>query len=192
MAAVESSDVLRGTAIAEGSLLDHTVALTYLRACIPKGRHKLWEPVLAYLQMDSTGPLASALDTPLMLWLMSRIYLNTGRDPARLADKGFFPDRSAIESHLLDEFVPSLIAMHPPEDNTPSRPRHNWNVRQAQRGLGYLAMRLNILGQRDFAWWHLGDYIEGCIDPERSPRTVNVSFRGRIRELIGTLAIVLP
>jgi hypothetical protein len=192
MAALESSRVLRGTAVAEGTLLDHTVALAYLRACIPEGQRKLWEPVLAHVQMDSTSPLASALDTPLMLWLITRIYVDGRRDPARLADKKPFPDRGAVESYLLDDLVPSLFTMHPPEDNTPSRPQHKWNVRQAQRGLGYLAMRLNIMVQSDFFWWHLLDYTAGSIDPERNPRTVNVSLRGRVRELTGTLAIFLP
>jgi hypothetical protein len=190
--AVDSRDVLRGAAVIEAEPLDRADARAYLTSCIPELRRELWKPVLACLRPNSRRPLASALNTPLMLWLLSRTYLDTGRDPEELADEELFPNRQSIESHLFSNLIPSLIETHPPDRHIPSRPRRKWDVRRAQSGLGFLALHLNNLQKRDLAWWLLPDDIFGQVAMRRSPRFVDINFRERSRELLPALVIWLP
>ena len=109
------------------------------------------------------GPVARALSTPLALWLLRKVYLDTQRDPAALTDKKCFPTADAITRHLLDDLVGAALSANPPEHNPddpddfdhPFRPRRHWDPGDAQRWLSFLAHHRNDSGTRDLQWWRL-------------------------------------
>lgn len=126
----------------------------YLReatAARPDGR---WDPLLARLHAEPDGPLAAALTTPLLLGLARTVYEDGDgdADPAELADWARFADRAAIESHLLEEFVPAVYAPRTYRVG-PARPRYT--ARQATRWLAFLAWHLRRTGTQELAWWRL-------------------------------------
>ena len=52
-----------------------------------------WEPVYHRLRGQPGHPLASALSTPLMVWLARTTYADPASNPAELADTTRFPHR---------------------------------------------------------------------------------------------------
>ncbi|MFC4606915.1 NACHT domain-containing protein [Streptomyces maoxianensis] len=111
-----------------------------------------WESALA-LASASKGDLAAtpvgqALSTPLMVGLARVIYSDGPRDPKELLDTERFATASAMETHLLEQFVPAVYEQ-----------RQRWRAGDASRWLGYLAERP---GRRDIAWWTLADSVPRC------------------------------
>ncbi|WP_113701780.1 NACHT domain-containing protein [Nonomuraea lactucae] len=100
-----------------------------------------WEPLLDRLRAEPDGPLATALTTPLMLYLVRTTYEHPGTRPAELLDVSRFGTARAIEEHLLDAFVPATYA---PYHGLPYAPV------QAGRWLGTLAH-----APRELRWWNL-------------------------------------
>ena len=108
-----------------------------------------WEPVLKVLGTDT--PAGQALGTPLMVGLARAIYnprpgelAGDLPDPAELCN---FANRSAVEAHLFDGFVPA--SYRPPT-------RGRWTVTQAEKWLVFLARHLEqTVGGPDLAWWQL-------------------------------------
>ena len=111
-----------------------------------------WQHVFERLDEDPGGVLAQTLATPLMTWLARTVYRDRNSEPAELLDQALFPDRAAIESHLIGEFVPAAYAAR----QTRSRP-HSFRCspRQATRWLGFLARRLDRSQTQEIAWWQL-------------------------------------
>ncbi|GAA5216596.1 NACHT domain-containing protein [Streptomyces thinghirensis] len=108
-----------------------------------------WTSVLASAAEDGGGlehtPVGRALSTPLMVGLARSVYSDGPRDPAALLDGGRFPSPSAVEDHLLEQFVPAVYER-----------RSRWPVQDAQRWLGHLARRSDRSG---IAWWKLADAV---------------------------------
>ena len=110
-----------------------------------------WDPVLAML--GTKAPAAQALGTPLMVGLARVIYNPRPgelggplRDPVELCDPAL-ADRTAVESHLFDAFVPATYR-HDPADR--------WKAPDAERWLAFLARHLDrVIGGPDLAWWRL-------------------------------------
>lgn len=157
-AAVHAGDVLTAAAVIEAEPLDADVVTTYLNACIPPNRFPAWQPVLAGLRASPTGPLAAALTTPLMLWLLRAVYIdqpqNAGRPaPDGLLDAGRFAEPGQVRMHLLDALIPALFGGVARAGSVP--PRRRWRAPDAQRWLGYLAAHLQQRQTRDLAWWQL-------------------------------------
>jgi hypothetical protein len=121
-------------------------ALRYLRE-VPEqnddGR-QIWEPVADELlknpPTESAWYVREALTTPLMVAIARDVYSKEG-DPADLL-KQCYTSKEDVEDHLLRSFVPAIYMDSPPR----------WTPRQAERALGYLAMRL----ESDIAWWRFG------------------------------------
>jgi hypothetical protein len=115
---------------------------------LPQDRQRLVDRVRAV----PDGPVAQALDSPLMLGLVRDTY---GRDDdvGELLDTDRFPTREAVEDHLLARVVP--VAYRAGPDAPPPRE----GVEQAQRWLGHLAYRMHRDATRDFAWWRLHRWI---------------------------------
>jgi hypothetical protein len=123
-----------------------------------------WRSVFARLASEPTGPLAQALSTPLMVWLVRTIYTQPGSQPVELIDPDRFPDAISIENHLLDALIPALYADRP---NSPgARAKHMYRASQASHWLTLLArysmntqsnkVGLSTGGQStDLAWWDL-------------------------------------
>ncbi|SDW27725.1 Transcriptional regulator, contains XRE-family HTH domain [Amycolatopsis xylanica] len=153
-AAVAGTDVLTAAAGVELTDLSPADWASYL----PRSARKLtaddatvWDPILARLRddPDSLAHLTAVLATPLMVVLARTIYSDSpGRDPGELLDTTRFPIPSAIEDHLLDDFVPTVYRQRPGEQR--------WDPDHAERWLRLLAAHLHDLGTRDLAWWQLG------------------------------------
>ncbi len=143
--------VLTGGAVIEPeSLLPDDIA-AYLRSCVRDRLDGGWPDLLSALA-DRNTPMARALTTPLELWLLRKVYIDTGADPGELLDTRRFPTATEITDHLLDHLVPAAITAHH-DLNRPSR-RH-WDPDAAQRWLSFLAAHLHADGSRDIAWWRL-------------------------------------
>ena len=154
-AAVAAGDVLRTAAVIEPDPLSPRQAAAYLKSCIPPAQRAVWKPVLGRLGRRPATPLALALATPLMLWLVRHVYLDTGRDPSGLADSSVFPTAETVQAHLMDDLIPALISANPPNQAQLGRPRRNWDPGKAQRWLRYLACHLRRQRTPDLAWWQL-------------------------------------
>ncbi|MGW8697259.1 NACHT domain-containing protein [Streptomyces eurythermus] len=152
---------LNGAAAITLQPLDAAAASTYLIRDAG-GAHSSaagrWAPVLTSLGTNS--PAATALKTPLALFLARTIYNprpGEGRgglpDPGDLCNEGRFPDANAVLTHLFRAYVPAAYRPHP-QSPCP------WTAEQAQHYLGTLA---GLLEQRDsgtdIAWWDLASRL---------------------------------
>jgi hypothetical protein len=156
-AVTAAGDVLNAAAVIEALPLTPAGAAGYLRTCIPPALDSIWRSVLAALRARTPPALAEALSTPLDLWLLRTVYIAPHVDPAPLLDPVRFPDKAAVQVHLLDQLIPAVIHTHP-ATNDPAelfRPRRQWDPTDARRRLEALAHLLHGAQTRDFAWWHL-------------------------------------
>jgi DNA-binding SARP family transcriptional activator len=134
--------------------LDDAIAFLTARKRIGDRR---WEPVVDHLRRHPAGALAQALSTPLMVDLARTAYTSPATDPAELRDTALFPDRGAIEEHLLDAYLPAVYPHRPPPPGPRGRstqPRR-YDPQQAQQWLTFLAAQLHSMGIRELAWWRL-------------------------------------
>jgi hypothetical protein len=116
----------------------------------------LWEPVLQRLAASPESPLAQAFRTPLMVSLAISAYESSGSAPAELLDAARFPDQQAVERSLLQSFVPAAYKHYPPAPAEFPEPQlRRYRPTDAQRWLGFLAIRMTLRGQPDLAWWEL-------------------------------------
>jgi hypothetical protein len=147
--------ILSSAAVVEIEPVEVSAALAYLSDARP-GDHR-WQQVHEHLCEHPGHPLASALSTPLMVWLARTAYAAAGTNPAELVDSERFTDRAAVEEHLLERLVPALYEDHPPAllpgrvTRTPTR----YSPQDAGKWLRFLANHLNRHGTRDLAWWQL-------------------------------------
>lgn len=126
----------------------------YLRAAAP-GNADRWEPVFQHWHDNPTGPLAQALQTPLMVWLARAAYGPPDTEPGQLCDAERFPDRESIEDHLLSHFVAVGYAPIPvPRAQATHAPRRVAEDDAAQ-WLTFLARHTMRIGVPDLAWWRL-------------------------------------
>lgn len=155
--------MLAGGAVIEPRPIKAADATAYIRNRLPPSRRAGWAEVLATLTAGPDGPLARALSTPLALWLLRKVYIDTQRNPAALCDRARFPTADAITEHLLDDLVDAALSANPPEHDPddpddfdhPFRPRRQWNADDAQRWLSFLARHTSDSGTRDLQWWRL-------------------------------------
>ncbi|MEV4136901.1 hypothetical protein AB0J72_32595 [Dactylosporangium sp. NPDC049742] len=107
-----------------------------------------WEPVLDALRRDPEGPLASALSTPLMVFLTRRAYQQPSTDPGALLG---FTSAEPLRQHLIERF---LDTVHPD-------PRE---AAKARRRLGFLARHLrDTVRGPDLEWWRLARAVPGPV-----------------------------
>ena len=109
-----------------------------------------WQRVRAELRGRPRGPLAQALRTPLMAWLMRVAYADPATDPGELCDLARFPGQAAIEDHLLGHLAAALYPAHPVAGRKTRR-----DDRNAGRYLAFLASQVKAAGTADIAWWQL-------------------------------------
>ncbi|WP_145767619.1 NACHT domain-containing protein [Streptomyces brevispora] len=159
-------------AMAEEPLLDsRTVRLlpllpedtvTYLESHFPDDLDR-WQPVLRSLREDATGPLATTLSRPLMLFLARATYQPRDSAPEDLLDEARFDASEQIEEHLLDMFVPVVFESPPvgAYEGNPARASRDWPAPEAKRYLSFLAgcldsqRRSGEHGAADLNWWAL-------------------------------------
>ncbi|WP_165495102.1 NACHT domain-containing protein [Actinomadura roseirufa] len=147
-------DVVTGAAVIEPAPVGPSDAAAHLAGCLPPSPGGAWPRVLADLRDDPGGPLAKALTTPLALWLLRTVYVDTGTDPGVLRDLAAFPTAESITDHLLDELVGAAISL-PASRDAAFRPRRSWNPGSARRWLTFLAAGLDRSTTTDLAWWRV-------------------------------------
>ncbi|HEU5475286.1 MAG TPA: hypothetical protein VFV67_31975 [Actinophytocola sp.] len=162
-AAVAAAGTTLGrAAVVELEPVDIGAVAGYLPAGQPEGSRR-WAPLIAALRTNPDGPLASALSTPLMVYLARAVYSAPDRDPAWLCDPRRWPAASQMEDHLLDAYLPALYAgggaAAPAASGSPLL--GDYPAAQAQRWLANLAARMATLRTRDLAWWQLPQTIPG-------------------------------
>ncbi|WP_344629681.1 NACHT domain-containing protein [Streptomyces glaucosporus] len=136
-----------------------------------------WDAVIARLGTDT--PVGQALGTPLGLFLARTIYNPRPQvvshsvpvsHPDELCDTTTFPNRSAVDRHLFNAFIPASYSPHSP---APSK----WSTGQAHRTLAFLARNLETKhdGSPDLVWWEI---------PSDIPRRAHFLLNGLLFGLI--------
>jgi hypothetical protein len=161
-AVLRGGTLLAAAAVVEIEPIGLEDAVSFLTARQPAGDTR-WQPVVEHLRRHPRGPLAQALSTPLMVDLARTAYSGPATDPAELSEAARFPDRAAIEEHLLDAFLPAAYPRRPPPPAPAAGMRpaalHQYGPEQARRWLTFLARHLKRTRTRDFAWWQLAEAI---------------------------------
>ncbi|GAA0378988.1 NACHT domain-containing protein [Acrocarpospora corrugata] len=152
---------LAGGAVIEPRPVKSADVVAYIEGRLPAGQRTVWAGVLAAVRREPDGPIAEALSTPLALWLLRKVYIDTRTDPGGLCDREYFPTSTSITEHLLDNLVHAAFATVLPEDEQavvrgghPFRPRRGWDPDDAKRWLSFLARHMTQ-DNRDFRWWEL-------------------------------------
>jgi hypothetical protein len=159
-AAVDSAnDAIRAATVMEPKAVRLKDAIDFLRrTSAQEPRADRWSPLFEHLRRAPEGPLAVALSTPLMVSLLRAVYAGSDGDPRELTDFHRFPDRAAIENHLIGALVPTLIDRARRLPGPGERPAA-WDPIQTQRWLTFLATHLHRLDTRDLAWWQLREAV---------------------------------
>ncbi|MFD2415241.1 NACHT domain-containing protein [Amycolatopsis pigmentata] len=152
-AAVDASDVFRHAAVLRAQPVSPGAAIAYLRASVPPRRLTRWQPV--FDGITAKGPLAETLSTPLMVWLARVVYSASSASPAELTDQERFPERAAIEEHLLGGFVPAVFPGTPEPEDHPGPSTRAWPSDRAERWLRFLADHLTRARTEHLRWWQL-------------------------------------
>ena len=151
-------EVLRGAAVIEAQPLETGDIATYLNHCLGPQPRGTWPDVLAEIRAGRgrAVPLVDALTSPLVLWLLRKVYIDPHRDPGVLNDRRQFATPQAVVDHLLDYLVLATMAVDIPHDDSgQSQAGHRWKPEDARRWLSYLAHQLKVRHSRDIAWWEL-------------------------------------
>ncbi|MFB9661471.1 NACHT domain-containing protein [Glycomyces mayteni] len=130
--------------------LDTEQIRLYLEAALTGRERPRWDPVFAAL--DTGGPLADALATPLVLSLAPKVFDGTSdlADPARVTA---FDGPEALKAHVLREFAPSRFALAPDEED---RRKGRVAREDAMRWLASIARGTARGGEREpVRWWRL-------------------------------------
>ncbi|RKT57953.1 NACHT domain-containing protein [Saccharothrix australiensis] len=131
--------------------LDHEEIAGYLRSHSDPVTAARWEPIFLHLRAEPDGRLADALSTPLAVWLAGVVYADG--EPSELLDRSRFPDRRAIEDHLVDAMVAGAFGDRGVAHQ--ARASQVWPRDKAVRWLTFLAEEMRARGITDLAWWEL-------------------------------------
>ncbi len=152
MAGAAARATLQGAAAIELQDIGPGAAVSYLtRTQLDPPPHG-WQELTRRLRREPGGPLAQALNNPLMLTLVRDTYRATD-DVAELLglrDAAGQPASSEdIAGHLLDRVLP---AAYTPQ---PGQPPPRYDLPTAERALRRIATRMNNDGTRDLHWWRV-------------------------------------
>ncbi|MFJ1705575.1 NACHT domain-containing protein [Kitasatospora sp. NPDC088346] len=161
-AALSPTSELRNIPVLRACPVSPDAGLDYLAARCDHAGHPAWEAVFEETARDPGGHLATALSSPLMLWLASKVYAHGAGSPHELLDSARFPAREDIEGHLLDELLPALYAQGPAPTSVPN-PVRRWGVERARAYHRHLADRSIRNRTQDIAWWHLRAALTGSV-----------------------------
>ncbi|MFT7841434.1 hypothetical protein Q5530_35315 [Saccharothrix sp. BKS2] len=165
-----AAGVVRSAAVVTPRPPASAYVVEYLRACTRAGRPGAgkWSEVFRVLA-DGRSPLARALRTPLDLWLLRVVYVDSNADPGRLADVAEFATPEAVRDHLIDNLVHALVSARRPGRHRPGgRPAalRARSDRDVLRWPAFLASRHNAMKTRDIAWWRFPYFLP------RQPRRI--------------------
>ncbi|MEV0845046.1 NACHT domain-containing protein [Streptomyces sp. NPDC049954] len=114
-----------------------------------------WNQVITHLGTNT--PAGQALSTPFGLFLARTIYNPRPQatpgpypHPDELCDTAAYPTRAALDTHLLNAYIPAAYSPHNPNPSP-------WTKLQALRTLTFLAHHLENHrdGTPNLAWWEL-------------------------------------
>jgi NACHT domain len=187
---VTAASVLTAAAVIETMPLTAAQAASYLTHLLPTEPREGWRRLLADLRAGAAPELAATLTTPLGLWLLRTVYVDTRTDPTVLLDPHRFDTADAVRAHLLDALIPAALATRPPSvgGTEPFRPRRRHRPDQVRRWLTELARHLEASGTSDWAWWRLGEYTSSV---SRFRLAIGITcglLSGAIAGIIATLA----
>ena len=152
MTAAAQLHVLEGAVALELQHVDSSVAAGYLTRIQRDPPPTAWRELTDRLHCAPNSPLAKALNNPLTLTLVRDTY-RSDNDAAELLDfcdaDGHGRSREEIEDHLLDRVLPTAYAQHPGDEAT------LYGLREAERALRYIAVRMNQENTRDLGWWRV-------------------------------------
>lgn len=131
-------------------------AQEYLRKAAPGGAaQRTWEAVHNHVRRDPGGPLALALQSPLMVALTREIYCDGPDNPRDLLDEQRFATQQAIESHLLGRMIEATYQDTAERGGARSQGLVAWPEGHPERWLRYLARQVQDPKTPSIAWWHL-------------------------------------
>ncbi|MFE0148991.1 NACHT domain-containing protein [Nonomuraea sp. NPDC059007] len=147
---------INGAAVISPERLTAVDAANYLTACLPGEPPEAWRGVLAALTDGVAPSLAQVASTPLGLWLIRVVYIDTNSDPTPLIGP-LNGDPALLHTHLLDLLIPALIEARPASSSSADhfRPRRQLNAVATRRYLTYLANHFHPDTTRDITWWHI-------------------------------------
>jgi DNA-binding SARP family transcriptional activator len=154
--AAAEGEALAGATAVESLPVRVQDAVGYLRGSAGPPRAERWAPVCTELSDRPDGPLATTLTNPLAL-MMTRLVYGGSLDPAELAGAGRFADRAAIEGHLLDLLVPTLVELD--GHRQASTRLRGWEVATFQGWLAFLARLTHRQGTYSIMWWRLPEAV---------------------------------
>jgi hypothetical protein len=143
------------TAVIEIRDVDPSDAVTYLLHDRPEPVPPAWAAVVANLDEEPSGTLATALSNPLFVSLVNEVYddPDNGRRVDELLDRDRFPTPLAIQRHLLDQITHSAYG------HRPRQPPPRYSVQTAERTLRLLAERLDRHEDKSLEWWTLPSWV---------------------------------
>jgi DNA-binding SARP family transcriptional activator len=164
LAVNQAGSMLARAAVVEIEPVGVEDAIAFLTARRRLGETR-WQPLVDHLHRNPAGVLAQALRTPLMVDLARTAYAHPGSNPADLCDSTRFPDRGAIEGHLLDAYLPAVYRQAPAPPAQHDRPAsaRSYEPRQAERWLTFLAQHVHRLPTGNLAWWRLDKAVPRLI-----------------------------
>jgi hypothetical protein len=150
-----SARVFPGARVLEIEPIQPRDTVAFLAARFPV-KSPRWQPLFDHLLEHDKSPCALALSTPLMVALARTVYDGPNTDPGELADETRFPDKEAVERHLLDAFVGSVYVVPGwpadwPGHKVGRKPRPG----SVPRWLGFLATHLQRGRTYDLSLWDL-------------------------------------
>lgn len=168
--AANARNILAGVLVVRLLPVEPQAAANYLLDAASDATLEQWEPVLADIVEQPSGPLAAVLTKPLMLFLARTAYEAPNQAPSELLDERRFGREVDVEEHLLDRFIPAVFQTRPLRQvPSPTRPSRRWDPAVAEPALTFLARFLQARGTRDLAWWQL----HGAV-PRAVPHLVRV------------------
>ncbi|WP_367134503.1 NACHT domain-containing NTPase [Saccharothrix sp. HUAS TT1] len=147
----EAGTPVAGAQVVQLQPLDHEEIAGYLRSVSDPVTAARWEPIFLHLRAEPEGRLAEALSTPLAVWLAGVVY-GYG-EPSELLDRVRFPDRVAVEDHLVDMLVNGAFGDRGVAHQAGAS--QVWPRERAARWLAFLATEMRARGVREMGWWEL-------------------------------------
>ena len=157
-------------------------AVDYLLDAARDAEPTRWAPVTAELLSHQSGPLATVLTRPLMLFLARTVYADVTANPGELLEDQF-REAKQVEAHLLDAFVPTVFQVQPAaREPNPSGPRRRWDPVVVRRALAFLACFMASTDSQEFAWWELHTVV-----PVRVFMVTRAIVAGTVCGILGAL-----
>ncbi|HTJ66279.1 MAG TPA: NACHT domain-containing protein [Actinospica sp.] len=151
VAAAESRE-MNFAAVLRAEPLTVQAAFDYLLPATPSDHVESWRSIRDHVAEHPESPLAGALTSPLMVWLIRSIFARPKADPTVLLDEDWLSSDSVLRDCLLKALIPTVFDSRP---LSPDRTVKQWPARGAEAWLRFLARHLVRRRSDDLEWWRL-------------------------------------